>query len=67
MGRSEYNVKCIMLVIPDNVIFMFPSPLNVEFSSLLGKLLATFMEIFPVADMDLVARMPPFENCEREE
>ena len=56
-----------MLVIPDNVIFMFPNPLKVEFPSLLGKLLATFMEIFPVADMDLVARIPSFENCEREE
>ena len=62
---SEKSVKCDMLLIPDNVMLMFPSPINVEFSSLPGRMLATFMEIFPVANIDLVSEMPSTENWRR--
>ena len=56
-----------MLLIPVNVMLIVPCPMNAEFSSLPGKLLVTFMEIFPVADMDLVSEMPSTENWRGEE
>ena len=51
-----------MFVIPDNAVVMFPCPKNVEFSSLPGKMLATFMEIFPLANVVLVTESPSIEN-----